>query len=495
LKIKKIKNANLAPLMDSLSQDYVFVDNELQNSIEQLGFWRIFHKYGVSKKRYGYGVHQVVFCLIICYFLRNDSIRSFCGKCLSVFIDAGKDVIYDFFKREDIKWRQISLSVAKEVYAQHNIACNDSAFVVDDTIKKRSGKKVDGVSTHFDHTEGRCVMGQQILELGLSSPAGFIPLDRQIFIGEKNVHPLNSEFNDKRCAAAKDYETALNKTKHEMLEDMLKRVLNSGIKAKFLLGDSWFGCKKNINLALLLELTGIFRMKRSKLKYLYQGNEYTLTELYFLFIEKRLKEEKSNKDSRWKTISLNVQMNLSDDKKTPEWVELKLVFSSPKNPRKHEWAAFICTDIEMKDEEVLKAYALRWGVEVYFKEAKQNMGFLKEQTGNYVCHYASVHLTAIRYLLIFDSMLRRGACSFGEMRNEITGRFEMLTFASLLWEFFKAIIYGVLEQFERTIGSNVLKKIKETIKNTVEDFLEKALQLDESYLKNEFKAEKLGLLT
>ena len=92
-------------------------------------------------------------------------------------------------------------------------------------------------------------------------------------------------------------------------------------------------------------------------------------------------------------------------------------------------------------------------------------------------------------------MLRRGACSFGEIRNETTGRLEMLTFASLLWEFFKAIIYGVLDQFEHSIGVNVLKKIKTTIKNTVEGFLEKALQLDEDYLKNEFKAEKLGFLT
>lgn len=480
--------------MNSLAQDYVFVDNELQNSIERLGFWKIFHKYGITKKRYGYSVNQVVFCLIICYFLRNDSIRSFCEKCLSVFIDGGKDVIYDFLKREDIKWRQISLSVAKEIYVQHDIAYNDSAFVVDDTIKQRSGKKVDGVSSHFDHTEGRCVMGQQVIELGLSSPKGFIPLNRQIFIGEKNVHPLKSEFTDKRCAAAKDYETALNKTKHEMLADMLKRVLNSGIKAKFLLGDSWFGCKKNIDLALVMELTGIFRMKRGNMKYSYQGKEYTLTGLYCHFIEKRLRNKKSSKDRKWKTISLTVQLNLSGDKKNPKWVELKLVFSSPLNPRKHEWAAFSCTDVEMRDEEVLKAYALRWGVEVYFKEAKQNMGFLKEQTGNYVCHCASVNLTAIRYLLIFDSMLRNGACRFGEIRNEITGKLEMLTFASLLWEFFKAIIYGVLDQFERTIGGDVLRKLKDTITNTVEKFLEKALQLDENYLKNEFKAEKLGIL-
>ena len=495
MKSGKIKNATFTPLIHSLSQDYVFVDNELQNSIDQIGFWKIFHRHGVSSKRYGYGIHQIVFCLLISYFLRNSSICSFCIKCLSVFIAGGKDVIYDFLKREDIKWRQISLSVAKKVYVQHDIPYNDSAFVVDDTIKQRSGKKVNGVSSHFDHTLGRCVMGQQIIELGLSSPKGFIPLDRQIFIGKKKVHTLSSEFLDKRCAAARDYDTALNKTKHEMLENMLKRVLNFGIKAKFIIGDSWFGCKKNISLALLMELKGIFRMKRGKLKYTYENKEYTLIELYCLFIEKRLREKKLSKDLKWKTISLNVQLNLSEDTKKTKWVELKLVFSSPKNPRKNEWAAFICTDVDMVDEEILKAYALRWGVEVYFKEAKQNMGFLKEQTGNYVCHYASVNLTAIRYLLIFDSMLRRGTCSFGEIRNEITGRLEMLTFASLLWAFFKAIIYGVLDQFSRIIGCDVLKKIKKTIKNTVEEILEKALQLDENYIKNEVKAEKLGLLT
>lgn len=164
----------------------------------------------------------------ICYLLRGDSIRSFCGKCLSVFLPGGKDVLYDFFKREDIKWRQISLAVAKSVYVRHNLGGDECALVVDDTIKKRSGKKVDGVSTYFEHSEGRCVKGQQVVELGLSTVKGFVPLDRRIFIGEKNVHPLNTEFQDKRCAAARDYSLALSQTKHEMLEDMLRRVQHGG---------------------------------------------------------------------------------------------------------------------------------------------------------------------------------------------------------------------------------------------------------------------------
>ena len=38
-----------------------------------------------------------------------------------------------------------------------------SASVVDDTVKVRLGKSMEGVSRHCDHTSGRCVMGQLVL--------------------------------------------------------------------------------------------------------------------------------------------------------------------------------------------------------------------------------------------------------------------------------------------------------------------------------------------
>ena len=43
------------------------------------------------------------------------------------------------------------------------------AFVLDDSIKNRRGKKMEGVSSHFDHVTGRHVMGQQVLTLGLAT--------------------------------------------------------------------------------------------------------------------------------------------------------------------------------------------------------------------------------------------------------------------------------------------------------------------------------------
>jgi hypothetical protein len=38
------------------------------------------------------------------------------------------------------------------------------AFVLDDSIKIRHGKKMPGVSSHFDHTLGRSVMGQAFVD-------------------------------------------------------------------------------------------------------------------------------------------------------------------------------------------------------------------------------------------------------------------------------------------------------------------------------------------
>jgi len=56
------------------------------------------------------------------------------------------------------------------------------------------------------------------------------------------------------------------------------------------------------------------------------------------------------------------------------------------------------TDLTLSDAPILEIYALRWSIEVYFKEIKQHLGFLKEQSGRYQLAYASVHLAAMRYL-------------------------------------------------------------------------------------------------
>ena len=141
------------------------------------------------------------------------------------------------------------------------------AFVVDDSVIQRFGKKMPGISSHFDHTSGRHVMGQQVLTLGLSCEEGFVPLDSELFTSQTKAQSLPQPFKDGRSTVAKRYRVAEQQTKPEMVSHMIRRALRAGILADYLLADAWFGSKAMIRLCQETDLTAIVRMKKSKLKY------------------------------------------------------------------------------------------------------------------------------------------------------------------------------------------------------------------------------------
>ena len=88
--------------------------------------------------------------------------------------------------------------------------------------------------------------------------------------------------------------------------------------------------------------------------------------------------------------------------------------------------------------------------------------------------YASVHLAALRYLLLFEAMLRQGRLTYGEIRDQQSGRLQTLTYAALLWQLFRSLIEGALEGLVRDLGRRVLKKVLAAIDQTLEGFLTQA---------------------
>jgi len=42
----------------------------------------------------------------------------------------------------------------------------------------------------------------------------------------------------------------------------------------------------------------------------------------------------------------------------------------------NDWALFVSTDASLSASEILECYAMRWAIEVYFKEAKQHLANL-----------------------------------------------------------------------------------------------------------------------
>ena len=135
---------------------------------------------------------------------------------------------------------------------------------------------------------------------------------------------------------------------------------------------------------------------------------------------------------------------------------------------------------------MLETYALRWGIEVYFKEAKQHLGFLQEQTVTFASHTASIHLCAIRYLMLVHSKLEDQDYRIGDIRSQIQDQMDSLSFAGRLWQIFRAIISGTLNELQATLGCS-LDTVMVAIDKRVHDFFVRSLQLDAFTMQLEYE--------
>ncbi len=471
------------------------VDNVFAGVWKGLNISRLIQCSGF-KKRSGVPVIDSVFLLVLWKWIDVSSIAVFAKQSLRVFSEAKKDVMYELLKREDVDWRGLNTNVAKTIYRQHNISSSGiKAYVLDDSVKKRRGKKMEAVSCHFDHTEGRHVMGQQVLTLGLVTEALFMPLDSQVYVSSSKAQGLIRAFKDRRSIVAKRFDEAVDQSKPDIAKGMLGRAKRGGINADYLVADAWFGTKAMIETALSLAVTGIFRMKKNKMKYriVSQTGQIEALDANALYHKAVKGEWKKVRGMPYRAVTMDVELDIAlGNNKKPNIINVRLLFvrgateQSKPCVGKKDWALFLSTDPDMRLTRILEIYALRWGIEVYFKEAKQHLGFLKEQTWTFASHTASIHLTAIRYLMLVYAQHENNTLRICDIRSQMKEQLTTLDFAQRLWQLFRALINGAIDGLKEKLGK-VTETVMEVIDARIDAFFVQALQLDIFTLKMEFK--------
>jgi len=195
-------------ISDVIANPKRYLDNLFADTWKKLNFNSLITGAGFTK-RSGIGITEALFVLLLWKWLNMSSIAMFSKKALGTFSKAKKDVMYDLLKREEINGRELNTRTAKAVYQQRQLVGSRlKVLVLDDSIKTRRGKKMEGVSSHFDHVTGRHVMGQQVLTLGLATEAAFLPLDSQIYISQTKARKLIKPYKDGRSVVAKRYREA-----------------------------------------------------------------------------------------------------------------------------------------------------------------------------------------------------------------------------------------------------------------------------------------------
>jgi len=180
---------------------------------------------------------------------------------------------------------------------------------------------------------------------------------------------------------------------------MVKRALAAGIKAKYVLMDSWFGMPATIaRLASHLDVICMVK-KTPKVHYRYGHQRLDLINIY-----KRVKKRRGRAK-----IKASVVVALADG--TPA----KLAFV--RDSRKSAWLALLSTDILLADDKIVQTYGKRWDIEVFFKMAKQHLKLAKEiHSRDYDALIAHTSIVFMRYMfLAYQYRISADHRTFGEL--------------------------------------------------------------------------------
>ncbi|MGZ4954429.1 MAG: transposase [Methylobacter sp.] len=181
---------------------------------------------------------------------------------------------------------------------------------------------------------------------------------------------------------------------------------------------------------------------------------------------------------------------MAETKEPEQWIKVRLLFvrgnagDTRQTAGKHDWAVFLTTATALSETEILELYSMRWAIEVYFKEAKQHLGFLKEQSNYYAAYIASIHLTAIRFCLLVIAKQTQGADSIVGVRQAMCSNSTDISFAGKLWQVFRAVMSGALEDLKAVMGDAVAI-VMDAIDAHIECWFLQVLQLDARTLRLE----------
>lgn len=402
-------------------------------------------------KKKGYSFTNLLSVLVVLPFLHMASLYALMVSGLSHLSDAEKDAYYRLKNNPELDWRGILYAFANRYRMTVRKKGGDDfsgprCLVLDDSVLGKTGKKIERIGMLWDHVFQRYVLGFKLLCLGYWDGKSFVPLDFSLHRekGSNQKRPygltkkqLKAQYSKDRCHKTPSAKriTEMGSSKIENGIKMVKRAIKKGIKADYLLMDSWFTCEKMLKEVLAIKkckLNVLAMMKMGKAKYVFNGTEKTAKQLVALH-EKKIK--------RCRKLNAHYIPVMVDYKGVP----LLLFFS--RYGRRGKWHLTASTNLSLSFIKAMEIYQLRWAIEVFFKESKQHLGLGKCQSNDLDAHFASITISMVQYIMLilkkrFEDYESNGAL-FRESQEQLLG----FTLMQRLWGLFIEIVTKLAEVF------------------------------------------------
>jgi len=352
-----------------------------------------------------------------------------------------KNTFYRFLNSPKTNWLRFTTLLSKKVADKIEPLTDDdriNAFVVDDSLFERTScKKTELGSRVFDHTSMKYRKGYRLMTLGWTDGNTFLPVNSCLLASSKESNLIGPvEQFDGRSLAAKRRELARTKGTDVMIE-LLRSALSAGHTADYVLFDTWFSSPAQLIAVKNLGLDSIAMIKKSsRIYYEYEGKQLSIKKIFGICKKRRGRSKY--------LLSVNVMVG-------KEKLPAKIVCVRNKKNKK-DWIAFICTNPELSEEEIIRIYGKRWQIEVFFKTCKSYLNLISEcHSLTYDALTAHVAIVFARYLMIaMEQRRNEDDRTLGEIFYFFTDELRDITFGESFQIIITAMIDSVCAIFQPT---------------------------------------------
>ena len=284
----------------------------------------------------------------------------------------------------------------------------------------------------------RYTKGYRLMTLGWTDGNTFLPINSSLLASSKTSNLIGpQQHHDGRSLAGQRRKLAQMKGTSVMVE-LLKTALNAGYKADYVLYDSWFSNPAQLVAVKNLGLNSIAMIKKSsRIRYEYEGQMLSIKKIYGICKKRRGR-------SRY-LLSVNVMVGKNQK------IPAKIVCVRNKRNKK-DWIAFICTNPDLSEEEIIRIYGKRWQIEVFFKTCKSYLNLVGEcHSLSYDALTAHVAIVFARYMMLaLEQRKDQDHRTLGEIFFFLTDELADITFGESLQIILKAMFEGIYTVFQVT---------------------------------------------
>lgn len=362
----------------------------------------------------------------------------------------GYNMLYRMMRLDSIDWRNVQARFNKHLrkyLESHTEKEKDGVvcLVADDTDIAKSGRKMEHIGRVYSHTEHRHILGFKGLVLGMNDGKTFIQLDFSLHAekGKEGNQGLSSKDRKARLSTAPGEGTPASvrhkecfESKIDTLLEMVGRAHKGGMDFDYLLLDSWFVCDKVIKAVSALgnghHVLGMLKTNVNKFDV---GGEKLTTGMMVSKFKKTRK--KRCRKYHCEYIVVDTEMN-----GTP--VRLFLC----RRTKQDGWKALLTTNTTLSFIKAYEIYAMRWSIEICYKECKQYLRLEGNQAQYFNSQIASVTVCLMQYALL--SVVKRMNCYEtlgGLFRNTMADTVEFTLYERIL-----LVLKDILEEYTEFIG-------------------------------------------